>query len=49
MVPTSKKRLIKPEIRRFETPEELLAFYREKFSDADMQTLMKLRNSSSDP
>jgi hypothetical protein len=33
---------MKPEIRQFDTPEKLLAFYHERLSDADFQKLVKL-------
>lgn len=42
MVHSKKKPWTKPEIRQFETPEELLASYREELSEADLQKLIKL-------
>lgn len=42
MTPSAKKKWVRPEIRQFETPEELLAFYRKELPDEDFQTLVKL-------
>lgn len=42
MAYSTKKPWIKPEIRQYETPEEILAHYREGLSDADLQTLVEL-------
>jgi hypothetical protein len=41
MHPT-KKPWIKPVVRQFETPDELLAAYRKELSEADFQKLVRL-------
>jgi hypothetical protein len=42
LVNSTKKPWTKPEVRQFETPEQLLAFYRQELSDEDLQRLIKL-------
>ena len=42
LVHSKKKPWTKPEIRQFETPEQLLTFYREGLPEADLQRLVRL-------
>ena len=39
---STKKPWTKPEVRRFETPEQLLASYRKELPEADFQKLVRL-------
>ena len=41
MVRSTKSPWIKPEIRRFQTAEEVLAHYCKDLSEADLQTLLR--------